>query len=124
MHSAGELVQVVAAPAQQRHQLLQFRQVQLHHITVQGHLPQIGFSVLRPKLGHFLLDQRQLLRGDPKIHLDLSFALWGAHRSGSRFLWAEAFGIVCFGSCFKCSRTEGRGWRSSLERSSLARMVA
>ena len=124
MHSAGELVQVVAAPAQQRHQLLQLRQVQLHHITVQGHLPQIGFSVLRPKLGHFLLDQRQLLRGDPKIHLDLPFALWGTHRSGSRFLWPGALGAACFGSCFKCSRTEGRGWRSSLERSSLARMVA
>ena len=60
MHPAGELVSL------------------LLHITVQGHLPQIGFSVLRPNLGHFLLKQGQFLRGDPKIHLDFPFAIRGS----------------------------------------------
>ena len=59
----SQLVQVVAAPAQEGHQLLQLRQIQLYHITVQRHFPQIGFPVDCPKLGHFLLDQSQLLRG-------------------------------------------------------------
>ena len=34
MHSAGKLVQIVAAPAQQGHKLLQLRQVQMYHIAV------------------------------------------------------------------------------------------
>ena len=45
MHFTGQLVQVVAAPAQEGHQLLQLRQIQLYHIPVQRHFPQIGFPV-------------------------------------------------------------------------------
>ena len=41
MHAAGQLVQVVAGIAHQRHHLLQLRQFQTHHIAVQGHLAQI-----------------------------------------------------------------------------------
>ena len=123
MHAAGQLVQVVAGIAHQRHHLLQLRQFQTHHIAVQGHLAQIGFPVLCPQLGHLLLDQRQFLRRDPEVQLHLPFALGGAHRSGSFFLRTGAFFSAERGSCFSWRRTEGRRWRSSLERSSLARMV-
>ena len=81
MHTAGQLVQVVAGIAHQGDQLLQLRQFQAHHIAVQGHLAQVGFPVLCPQLDHLLLDQRQLLRRDPEVQLHLPFALGGAHRS-------------------------------------------
>ena len=55
------------------------------------------------------------------MHLDFPFALRGAHRSGSFFLWDRVLGVACFGSSLKCALTEARGMRSSLARSSLAR---
>ena len=75
--------------------LLQFRQIQLYHIAVQRHFPQIGFPVDGSKLGHFLLNQGQLLRGNPEIHLYLPFPLCRAHRSGSRFLGAAGLRSGC-----------------------------
>ena len=51
-HTPGgrELVQIVDTPAKQGHKLHQPRQIQLHYITAQCHLPQIGLPVLRPNL--------------------------------------------------------------------------
>ena len=107
MHPAGKLVEVSAAPPQERYDLFQFRQVQLYHIAVQGHFPQIGFPVGCPELGHLLLDQFQFLRGYPEIQLEIPFALGAAHRSGSRFFGAA--GLWAGGSCLSFSRTEVRG---------------
>ena len=61
MDAAGELVQIVAGPAQQAHQLLQLRQIQLEHIAVYRHLAQVCAEIVRPELGHFLPDQLHLL---------------------------------------------------------------
>src|SRR5699024_454863 len=87
-----ELVQIAAAAPQKGQQLLQFRQIQLDRITVQRHLPQIGFPIENAQRGHFVLNRGQLRSGNPKIELYIPLAFGPVHRSGSFFLWvAGAF---------------------------------
>ena len=104
MHLAGQLVQVVAASAQQGYQFFQLRQIQLHHIAVHSHFSQIGAQVFCSKLRHFLLNQLHFISGYPKQNRHIPLALGAAHRSGSCFFGAA--GLRAGGSCLSFCRTE------------------
>ena len=119
MHTAGQLVQVVAGIAHQGHQLLQLRQFQAHHITVQGHLAQVGFPVRCPSWAIFCSISASS-SGETGSSAAPPACAWGAHRSGSFFYRADDFSPAFQRGAAPVSAgggPKGRRWRSSLERS-------
>ena len=52
MHPPRKLIEIVGGIPQQRHQLPQLRQIELHHIAVNGHFPKICAHVRRAELRH------------------------------------------------------------------------
>ena len=75
MHPPRELIEVVGGIPQQRHQLPQLRQVELHHIAVNGHFPKICAHVRCAELRHLRLDHRPFLRRHADFELDVTFPL-------------------------------------------------
>ena len=94
----GSVGLVVAGIAHQGHQLLQLRQFQAHHTTVQGHLAQVGFGSVPswPSSAR----SAPVLRRDTEVQLHSSCA-WGAHRSGL-FLIGRGFFSGFSAGCGSC----------------------
>ena len=68
------LIEIVGAPALERHQLPHRPQVHMEHIAVQSHLPHIGPHVADARLGHPCPNQRQLLLGHHHMKVDRAAA--------------------------------------------------
>ena len=75
MHPPRELIEIIRRIPQQRHHLPQLRQVELHHLAVNGHFPKICAHVRRAELRHLRLDHRPFLRRHTDFKLDVPFPL-------------------------------------------------
>ena len=72
MDTLGKLVQIVTGISEQGYHLLQFRQFQLDHISINCHLPNESRKIGCPELAHFLLNHPHFIGRESHAFYDLS----------------------------------------------------
>lgn len=79
----GDLIEIVGTAPLQRDQLFYGRKVDVQDIPVQSHFPYISPGVGNARLGHPLMDGRQLVRRYHNVQMDIPLAVLH-QRSSSR----------------------------------------
>ena len=91
----GNLIEIVRTAPLQRDQLFYGRKVDVQDIPVQSHFPYISPGVGNARLGHPLMDGRQLVRRYHNVQMDIPLAVlhqWLRY-SGVRPQWSFIYGF-------------------------------